>query len=291
MPNEKFVFVTIESKEEYSDNIVGILSNFPIQGIEEKNDIFVVTFKEVDWRNVDYEFFLDSIKLVDSNAVINKVETIEDKNWNEEWEKNLTPVDVTETISVVPLSRIGSTGKQIELIIDPKMSFGTGHHASTRIMIRLAEKYVQPKSFWIDVGTGTGILAILVRKLGAKEVLAIDNSSWSIQNALENIKNNNISSGIDLIEMDIDTLHNLPVADGILANLNYDIIVRNLRKFFKSVETSKGRVIVSGILLYDFDDFKSECEKNNFSMLEVLKEDEWFGAVLVPEVDNESSSN
>ncbi len=291
MQIEKYVFVTIESKEEYSDNIVGILCNFPIQGIEEKNDTFIVTFKEGDWKAVDYEFFVESVKLVDPNASIRKIETIEDRNWNEEWEKNLMPVIVSKKVAVVPFNKLGTTGKQIELVIDPKMSFGTGHHASTRIMIKLAEKFVQPGSFWIDVGTGTGILAILARKLGAREVLAIDNSSWAIENATENIKNNNISSGIDLIEMDIDTLPELPIADGILANLNYDIIVRNLKKFYNSVEMSNGIVIVSGVLIYDFDDFEFDCVKNNFTLIEVLKEEEWFGAVLIPRANDESSSN
>ncbi|MCX7908084.1 MAG: 50S ribosomal protein L11 methyltransferase [Ignavibacteria bacterium] len=277
---EKFVFVTIESKEEFSDNIVAILSIFPILGIEEKNDIFVVHFKKEDWEKIDYKFFIDSLKIVDPSVNIISIDTIQDKNWNEEWEKIITPVIVTERISVVPSWKKGETGKEIELVIDPKMSFGTGHHATTKIVMTLAEKYVKRDSFWIDVGTGTGILAILAIKLGAKEVLAIDNNSWAIQNIYENLKNNNISSGIDIVELDIDTLPNLPIADGIFANLNYDVVVRNLKKFRSSVETTSGVVLVSGILLFDYDDFALEVERFGFDIIEVMRLEEWFGAVL-----------
>lgn len=291
MPADRYVFVTIGSKEENFEKLVGVLSNFPILGIEEVNDTLVVTFKQNEWEKIEYDFFCESLKIADPIANVIQIETIEEKNWNEEFERNLTPIVITERIAVVPSKYIGSTGKPIELVVDPKMSFGTGHHSTTRIMIRLAEKYVKENSFWIDVGTGTGILAILAKKLGAKEVLAIDNNSWSIQNAFENIKNNKIAEGIDLIEMDVDILPNLPLADGIFANLNYDLIVRNLRKFLSSVETMNGKVLVSGILIYDFDDFENHCRKNYFEIVEVLKEDEWFGAVLIPEKTNESSGH
>lgn len=280
MPNEKFIFVTISSKEEYSDNLVAVLSTFPILGIEEKNDTFVATFRLSDWDTIDLDFFLSSLRLVDPNVSVVRIESIEDKNWNEEWEKNLTSVIVTDRVAIVPSTKVGTTGKEIEIIIDPKMSFGTGHHATTRLMINLAEKYVKPNSFWIDVGTGTCVLAILAKKLGAKEVLAFDNNNWAIQNSFENLKRNQIKEGIDLLEMDIDTLPSLPTADGIFANLNYDVVVRNLKKFCSAVDTTSGVVLVSGILVYDYDDFAELAQKAGFRILEVLREEEWFAAVL-----------
>jgi len=280
MQNETYIYVTISSKEENSENIVAISSIFPILGIEENGDKFVLYFREKDWQTIDYDFFCSAIRTFDPEASIVSVEKIDEKNWNEEWEKNVTPVIVNDRIAIVPSWKVGSTKRELELIIDPKMSFGTGHHSTTRIMIKLAEKYVKPESFWIDVGTGTGILTILAKKLGAKEVLALDNNSWSIQNAYENLKNNKITEGVDLIEMDIDTLPNLPIADGIFANLNLDIVIRNLGKFYSSVQENSGVVLVSGILVYDYDEFESEVKQKGFDILEVLKEEEWFGAVL-----------
>lgn len=281
MVPEKFINVFIETKEELAENLVAVLSQFPILGVEERNDVLVVTFRKTDWAFLEYDFFVECLKLVDKDAKISRIDVINEKNWNEEWEMNLTPVTVTDNIAIVPSTKVNSTGKQIELIIDPKMSFGTGHHSTTKIMIRLAEKYVRPESFWIDVGTGTGILAILAKKLGAKEVLALDNNIWAIENATENILKNGIKEGIDLVELDVDTHIFLPVADGIFANLNYDLIVRSLRKFYSSVVSTQGVVLVSGILLYDYDEFVQNIT-NNFEMVEVLREDEWFGAVLTP---------
>lgn len=280
MQNETYIYVTISSKEENSENIVAISSIFPILGIEENGDKFVLYFREKDWQTIDYDFFCSAIRTFDPEASIVSVEKIDEKNWNEEWEKNVTPVIVNDRIAIVPSWKVGSTKRELELIIDPKMSFGTGHHSTTRIMIKLAEKYVKPESFWIDVGTGTGILAILAKKLGAREVLALDNNSWSIQNAYENLKNNKITEGVDLIEMDIDTLPNLPIADGIFANLNLDLVLRNLGKFYSSVQENSGVVLVSGILVYDYDEFESVAKQKGFDILEVLKEEEWFGAVL-----------
>ncbi|MGB9770833.1 MAG: 50S ribosomal protein L11 methyltransferase [Candidatus Kapaibacteriota bacterium] len=280
MADEKYFYVKIESKEDYSDKLIAILSTFPILGVEEQNDTFIVSFTQTNWDSIDYDFFIESLRLADPNAVISEIESIEEKNWNEEWEKNLTPVIINERIAIVPPNRIGSTGKEIELVIEPKMSFGTGHHATTKLMITLAEKYVKPNSFWIDVGTGTGVLAILAKKLGAKEVLAIDNNSWAIQNAFENFKNNKVFEGIDLVEFDIDILPNLPVADGIFANLNYDIVVRNLKKFHSAIETTLGVAIVSGILIYDYDEFAEISQKFGFEIIETLRQEEWFAAVL-----------
>jgi len=183
--NQEYFYVTLSSKEELFEKIIAILSNFPILGIEEIDDNLKVAFKKENWDKIDKEFLLEALKVADPNISISQIDKEIEKNWNEEWEKNVTPVILSDKISVAPSWRKGSTGKPIEIIIDPKMSFGTGHHSTTKLMVQLAEKYLKPNSFWIDVGTGTGILAIVANKLGAKEVLAFDNNPWSIANASE----------------------------------------------------------------------------------------------------------
>lgn len=259
-----------------------MLTNYNFLGAEEQNDYLTVYFKLSEWDKIDNDELLQVLKLVDPNIQILKIETIEEKNWNEEWEKNITPIIISQNIAIVPSWKIGSTDRTIEIVIDPKMSFGTGHHSTTRLMCYFAEKLVESGSFWIDVGTGTGILAILARKLGAKEVLALDNNFWSLQNALENFKKNKIETGIDLIEMDIDNVGSLPEADGIFANLNLELILRNLPKFHNSLFKHKGNLIISGVLIYDLDELVSKSKENSFEILEIKKDEEWIGAHLSP---------
>ncbi len=278
--NEEFIYVTLQSKEELFDTLIGILSNFPILGAEEKDDLLIVTFKKEKWDEIDKDFLVESLKIADPGIALKKIEKETEKNWNEEWERNITTVILTDNISVSPSWLKGTTGKPIEIIIDPKMSFGTGHHSTTKMMVGLAEKYVKPGNFWIDVGTGTGILSILAIKLGAKDVLAIDNNTWSIQNAFENFKLNSIQSGIDLVEIDLDTLPNLPESDGIFANLNYDIIVRNLNKFNSAIQSKNGILLVSGILIYDSSDFEDIAKKKGFRILDKITDEEWSAFAL-----------
>lgn len=278
--NEEFIYVTLQSKEELFDTLIAILSNFPILGAEEKDDLLIVTFKKEKWDEIDKDFLVESLKIADPEITLKKIEKEAEKNWNEEWERNITAVILTDNISVSPSWLKGTTGKPIEIIIDPKMSFGTGHHSTTKMMVGLAEKYVKPGTFWIDVGTGTGILSILSIKLGAKDVLAIDNNTWSIQNAFENFKLNSIQSGIDLVEIDLDTLPNLPESDGIFANLNYDIIVRNLNKFYSAIQSKNGILLVSGILVYDSSDFEDVAKKKGFRILDKITDEEWSAFAL-----------
>lgn len=280
METSKYVFVYLYVREENFDKVVALLSVYPILGIEERNDELVVSFYENDWSKIDQAEFLRFLRFADSETKILKIENVQERNWNEEWEKNITPVVISKRIGIVPSWRIGETSAELEIVIDPKMSFGTGHHSTTRLMCQLAEKLVRPNSFWIDVGTGTGILAILAKKLGAKEVLAIDNNAWSMQNALENFRLNSILTGIDLIELDIDAIPSLPESDGIFANLNLDIILRNLSKFYNSISNTDGNLLVSGILKYDLDECISNTMSVGFDVQEILYDEEWVALHL-----------
>jgi ribosomal protein L11 methyltransferase len=276
----KYVFVHLYAREENFDKVTAFLTVYPILGIEERNDELIVSFNENDWMEIDQAEFLHLLRFADSEIKILKIENIQERNWNEEWEKNIAPVIISKRIGIVPSWRIGETGSEIEIIIDPKMSFGTGHHSTTRLMCQLAERLVKPDSFWIDVGTGTGILAILAKKLRAKEVLAIDNNAWSMQNALENFRLNSILDGIDLIELDIDAIPSLPESDGIFANLNLDVILRNLNKFYNSISNSDGHLLVSGILKYDLDECISKIVNSGFNVQEILYDEEWVALHL-----------
>jgi ribosomal protein L11 methyltransferase len=135
------------------------------------------------------------------------------------------------------------------------------------------EKYVQQGQFWIDAGTGTGVLGILAVKLGAKSCYAFDNDIWSVENTLENIVLNEVEDKMEVVQVEIDNVE-LPLADGIVANLFANLIIKSAPKFANSLPIG-APLLVSGILVYDKDDVISAAENAGFRFAEIIQEAEW----------------
>jgi ribosomal protein L11 methyltransferase len=174
-------------------------------------------------------------------------ETIAAQNWNEVWESNFEPVVVDDFVAIRAEFHEPITNVQHEIIITPKMSFGTGHHATTAMMIRQMRSIDMTGKTVFDFGTGTGILAILAERMGAKTVVAIDNDEWSIRNAEENILRNNC----DRIQLrQNDTAFVEGHFDIILANINKNVIVENLSSLISQLN-NKGTLLLSGLLSED----------------------------------------
>ena len=279
---KKYVNVKIEVFEEYYDLVYAILYELPFSGIEEKYDELIVSFDLNDWNDEVRHTLKTKLDAYSTGAKIINEDVITERNWNEEWEKSVDPVITGENIGITPEWRKDEIDTPVKIIINPKMSFGTGHHATTRLMCRLMENLVKEGSFWIDAGTGTGILAILAKKLGAGRVLAFDNNDWSVNNSIENIKSNDMEGKIEIDKFDIDD-EILPESDGIAANLNKNIVIRSLPKFRKSLAGSNGDLVISGILIYDSDDIISATEKQEFRLVNSLREDEWIAFHLKAE--------
>lgn len=269
----RFVLLSINVPEEQSDIAVSVLSLYPIQGIEMGVDSMVVWFEQNDW-NEDYrDVIVEEMKQYGVVAEVTEIGTEEDQNWNAEWEASIDPVIVNERIAIVPEWRLAEVQAPLRLIISPKMSFGTGHHATTRMMCRLVEKYVQPDDEWTDVGTGTGVLAILAARLGARSVLAFDNNEWSIVNARENIQANGCENTVHLSQSDVENM-TLPQNDGLAANLYRHLVVPYADKFVSAVKPG-GVILVSGILIYDKSEVVQPFVDLGCSIADYLEEGEW----------------
>ncbi|MFA6570359.1 MAG: 50S ribosomal protein L11 methyltransferase [Bacteroidota bacterium] len=272
----EYLNLHIGIKEEFFDFAIARLTTFPIKGIEEKYDELVITFLFSDWTERFKENLLNNIRFVYPEVKIIKEEKLPDKNWNEEWEKNVQSVKVNNRISIAPLWKIEEVKSEFSIIINPKMSFGTGEHATTRLCCKLLENVVSKDSFWIDAGTGTGVLAILEVMLGANRVLAFDNNEWSIENAKENFLLNNASDKIKLLTADIDNL-SFPKCDGISANLFFHLLVASFDIFYSALKETSGDLIVSGVMKYDYDDLITSAVKSGFYVNQSIFEDEWCG--------------
>ncbi len=272
---KQYINISISVYEEYYDLVYALLDEFTFLGIEEKMDSLVVSFSEDAYSDDIKEKIQAKLSENIENAKIDKIETIEEQNWNEEWEKTVPAIHVSNKIGIAPTWKKDELTEEIKLLINPKMSFGTGTHSTTRLVCQLMDSEVQKDSRWIDAGTGTGVLAILAEKLGASYVYAFDNDHWSIDNAKENVAINNCNN-IELVLSEIDSLQ-MPSVDGIAANINLHIIQEFLPEFYKALEASKGLLIVSGILVYHKDDVIKPALELGFEMEELKQDDEWVG--------------
>ncbi len=206
------------------------------------------------------------------------VEELIGKNWNEEWEKNYDPIQVEGTIKVRATFHDPDPNYKYDLLITPKMSFGTGHHATTHLMLKHQLEIDNKGKRVLDAGCGTAILAVMAEKLGAKEVLAYDIDSWSIENAPENVKLN----GCQHVEIRSGTIRTIDTAglyDVILANINKNVLLDELPLYAERLKTD-GRIILSGFYVQDNEDIVSRAKECNLALHKGSERNDWSSLIF-----------
>ncbi len=196
---------------------------------------------------------------------------IEKVNWNEEWEKNFSPIVVDDRCSIRATFH-PSAETEYEIVIDPKMSFGTGHHATTHLMIQHILKNDFTDKNVLDMGCGTGVLAILASMKGAHFVDAIDIDNWCFQNSLENVERNNCDN-VSVEEGGAELLEGRKYHI-ILANINRNILLRDIPVYVASLE-DKGELYLSGFYEEDVSAIRKACEELGLKYVEHLERNNW----------------
>ncbi|SFN40925.1 50S ribosomal protein L11 methyltransferase [Salegentibacter flavus] len=196
---------------------------------------------------------------------------IEKVNWNEEWEKNFTPIVIDDRCSIRATFH-PSAETEYEIVIDPKMSFGTGHHATTHLMIQHILKNDFTDKNVLDMGCGTGVLAILASMKGAHIVDAIDIDNWCYQNSLENVERNNCDN-VSVEEGGAELLEGRKYHI-ILANINRNILLRDLPVYVASLEAN-GELFLSGFYEEDVSAIRKSCEELGLKYVEHLERNNW----------------
>ncbi len=275
---KRYVLLTLSIPEEDMDLAMGILSCYPLLGVEQGLDACTVCFEQNDWQQGYQDSIIAEMLQVGVAVTLVTFGTEEDQNWNAEWEASIDPVVVNERIVIVPEWRAEEFSYPMTLVITPKMSFGTGHHATTRMMCRLMEVYAKPGDTWIDVGTGTGVLAILAAKLGATSVFAFDNNEWSIVNSKENVVRNAVEHVVRLEQVELQDVQ-LPRCNGLAANLYRHLVIPYAQAFIDAVEPG-GIMLISGILKYDRDDVAAPFLVAGCTLVDELAETEWCALAL-----------
>lgn len=194
------------------------------------------------------------------------------QNWNALWESNFDPVIVDDFVAIRAAFHQSIPNVLQEIIITPKMSFGTGHHATTYLMMQQMRKisFVQKSVF--DFGTGTGVLAILAKKLGATSITASDIDIWSIDNANENFEMNQCTN-IEIVHSDSSQMNK--GFDIILANINRNVLLDTIASLSIQLKET-GNLILSGILEEDAKAITDCCLNNNLTFIEKTSKDKWI---------------
>lgn len=235
----------------------------------ENEDGVTAYIQKDDW----YEAILKDIQILNSNEfeITFTFEDIEQTNWNEEWEKNFNPIVVDDICAVrAPFHNKFET--QYDIIIEPKMSFGTGHHETTHMMIQHILKNDFNNKSVLDMGCGTGVLAILTEMKGAKPIDAVDYDNWCYLNSMENVERNNCEH-ITVIEGDANVLPG-KTYDIIIANINRNILLQDM-PIYVSCLNKNGTLFLSGFYNDDVEIIQAACEKHMLKFQEKLEKNNW----------------
>lgn len=268
---------SVEPKEPAVEILIAELSELGFESFVETEEGVSAYIQQEMWN----ETILENIYILGSNEfkISYQFEEIEQVNWNEEWEKNFHPINVDGKCTVrAPFHE--ATAAEFEIVIEPKMSFGTGHHETTHMMIQhLLKMEVEAKSV-LDMGCGTGVLAILAAMKGAKPVDAIDIDNWCYLNSLENCERNNVPF-IDVFEGDVTLLENKKEAyDVVIANINRNILLADIPAYAKTLRKG-GTLLLSGFYKEDLEIINEVCKKHSLKFLENFEKNNWVASKYV----------
>lgn len=247
---EPYICLTVSSGD--SPSVMWILESFDVNGIENFEAGVKGFWPKSKWKDVKDAVMLN---LSEENITEYSIEEIPFKNWNAEWESNFNPIRVDDFCYIRAPFHPPIQEVEHDIVIDPKMAFGTGHHATTYQMIKQMSglEFFHKKVF--DFGTGTGILAIIAYKKGADDVLAIDNDPLATDNTRENILQNNTAE----VKVEQATIEQIDETsfDMILANINLNVLLNTAEELNKRSKTGTV-LLMSGFYLEDLPKIKSQ---------------------------------
>lgn len=253
--------------------LIAMLSEYDFNSFDTDEHGFTAYISEEGNSNVDFtELTFDDF------AYTYSTEKIARANWNSEWEKNFEPVIIEDLLCIRAPFHEKNIKVQYEIVVMPKMSFGTGHHQTTRLVCKqMFTLNLQGKRV-LDMGCGTGILAILAKKLGAKEILAIDIDEWSVENSIENCHANSAGQ-IEVKKGDIEDLSEQNPFDVIFANINKNVLKKHLPFYAKKLKPN-GNVVLSGFFATDIEELTQVAADCKLVLSSVNSEMEWAVMVL-----------
>lgn len=262
-----------ENFPEASDILVAILSDEGFEGFQEKKGVLIGYITEK-------KFELSAFNILTGNLPFScefSFKTIPDIDWNIHWEENFQPISIDDICFIHASFHTVDRKYPYRILVDPKMSFGTGHHETTELMIRCILEIDMEGKKVADIGCGTGILGILASMKKAGKVMATDIDHWSIENTMENCRKNNICN-LDVIEGDIESLNSRHF-DIILANINRNILSLHI-PYYEKLLNDNGLLLMSGFLEEDFNQIREKAEETGLVFLKKSVKNNWLATLF-----------
>jgi len=264
--------INFEPREPWAHIAIALLSELPFESFVENETGILAYIPAMQFNKEEVEKLIFENFRMNEVCVSFKERFIEQENWNAKWESDFEPVHVGDELSILAPFHDKSLAKKRIIEIMPKMSFGTGHHQTTRLMCSfLLEESILGKKV-LDMGTGTGILAILAEQLGANTILAVDIEDWSVENTLENAERNACTK-IEGRCGDIDCVEEKDF-DIILANINRNTLLRHLPSYFSKLKDN-GILFLSGFFTTDAEDIIIAAREVELTFDSQKSEENW----------------
>ena len=263
--------LTITLVPDYIDILMAELAELGFESFVETEEGLLAYIPETNFE----EAALQSViaKYADQTAIAYQLNSLEKKNWNAEWEQNYAPIEVGDTVRVRASFHEPGQRFQYELVINPKMSFGTGHHETTAMMLAHQTSIDHAGKAVLDVGSGTGILAILAAQMGAGPVVAFDIEEWAVENARENAELN----GSPQIRVFQGTIADIDPTDRyniVLANINRNVLLAEIPTY-ANLLTADGQLLVSGFYEQDAVDIEHKAAEAGLALKARLIKNQW----------------
>lgn len=269
--------LSIHATEEQGEILAAYLAEFPFDSFDYVEDMFnaYIPQSELEGCQDKVEQLLEEEGFLDYYF-----EDIEAQNWNALWESNFDEVEVRDKVFIrAPFHNARPNYKGLEIIIQPKMSFGTGHHATTRLMVEmLLGSHLNGKRV-LDMGSGTGVLAIVAAKLGAESVLAVEIDDMAEESVRENILLNDVGERVKSVCGDARAIEGEKF-DLVLANINRNVLLADMAAYASTLSKG-GEMVVSGFLAEDVPMLQRKAKSLGLKKVKLLSHDEWQAVQFV----------
>lgn len=273
-----YIRLHIKLKDDFHEFLIAELFEMDFEGFEQEDDLLIASVPANRFDDVKREEIERILFNFDGAELINE-ELISPQNWNEKWEQTIKPQSIGK-FYVRPTwsEKLPLDSELTELLIDPKMAFGTGYHATTRLILEWVSDVVKENDKVLDAGTGTGILGIAALKVGADSVFGFDIDEWSEDNCKENIALNGVSN----FEIQLGSIEVIPadsIFDVILANINRNALIELIPQLLKYLRIG-GSLLLSGLLENDEETLLGLESVKSLTHLETRQHGEWIAILL-----------
>jgi ribosomal protein L11 methyltransferase len=269
-----YIKVAIRIDEKYQEHFIAELMDLDFYGFEQFDDNLVAYVEAARYNDSNREY-IEQLITAFPGAAFMEIEDIAEQNWNETWEQTIQPQKIGNFLVKPTWSEaVPETGETL-LEIDPKMAFGTGYHATTRLILRQMDTIDFKGKTVLDAGTGTGILAIAAAKRGASRVMGFDLDPWSEENANENTKLNGVGDIVEIRFGGPEQIKDGERFDISLANINRNVILEIVPLLVEHTNPD-GVICLTGLLDSDEEDVRSKLSYEPVDILNMTQEGEWI---------------